>query len=106
MDASLGKDPLFGASLDDSKTTIELRMEALGIKHSQLYGLIEVPVFQGSTDGFSQEMKEFLMFCDGHRSLGIIALLLDKPFFEILQLALQSKSKGIKYVKRLIPKPE
>jgi hypothetical protein len=94
------------SSLGDLKDNIEQRMEKLGIKHSQLYGLIEVPFFEGSLEGLPQDQKEFLMFCDGQRSLGIISLLLDKPFFDILKLASQSKSKGMKYVKRLIPKPK
>ncbi len=83
-----------------------MKMNELGIKENQLYGLVQVPSFEGDPFEFPPLERRFLNLCTGEKSLAAIALILGMSYFEAHQVASSLKSKGLKMNKKLITKPQ
>ncbi|MHA1840036.1 MAG: hypothetical protein ACTSYO_08805 [Candidatus Ranarchaeia archaeon] len=81
------------------------RLKELGIRESQLYGLVYTPIFEGDPSRFPILERRFLNLCTGEKSLAVIALMLGMPYFKVLRIATSLTAKGLKLVKKLIKKP-
>lgn len=91
--------------LDSTGNDIQSKLDELGIKESQLYGLVHTPIFEGNLSNLSLLERRFVGLCTGENSLAAVALLLGMPYFDVFRIASSLKSKGLQLVKKVIKKP-
>ena len=111
---SLEKSPAISSSglpqsisslINSAGSDFQSKLDELGIKESQLYGLVYTPIFSGELSSLSVLERRFVGLCTGENSLAAIALHLGMPYFDVFQIASSLKNNGLQLVKKLVTKP-